>query len=134
MGMKKKMMESKQEMTEKMDQILNMVTVQKERKYSLWCQMFPDAAEGKFLEMQYGADAYCANYDPRFGVNKMMGLKFDACDSTSEDQINFEFMGNYLVNENKYGKKTCLTATPNKNLGLDAPFAHFVHLAPCTMS
>jgi len=135
MAMKKKMMETKQEMGQKMDQILDMVTVQKERKFTLWCQMFPDAAEGKFLEMQYGAEAMCANYDARFSpMGKIAGLKFDACNSASEDQVKFEFMGNYLVNENNYGKKTCLTATPNKNLGLDAPFAHYVHMAPCTMA
>jgi hypothetical protein len=135
MAMKKKMMETKQEMGQKMDQILNMVTVQKERKFTLWCQMFPDAHEGKFLEMQYGDEAMCAKYDTRFSpMGKIAGLKFDACNSTSDDQVKFEFMGNYLVNENNYGKKTCLTATPNKNLGLDAPFAHYVHMAPCTMT
>merc|ERR1712156_1334141 len=53
MAMKKKMMESKMEMTDKLDTILDMVTVQKQRKFTLWCQMFDDADEGKFLEMPY---------------------------------------------------------------------------------
>lgn len=126
-------MESKQEMSDKMDQILDMVTVQKKRKFTLWCQMFEDADEGKFLEMTYAGESYCANFDPRYGDMKHMGVSFAACNSSSDDQIDFDFMGNYLVSENKYGRKSCLTATPNPNMGLDAPFAHFVHLDECSM-
>merc|ERR1712048_460913 len=134
MNMKKKMMETKMEMNEKLDNIMNMVTVQKQKKFTLWCQMFDDADEGKFLEMPYANERYCANFFPRFGDNKHMGLKMEACNSSSDAQIDFNFMGNYLVSENKYGKQQCLTATPNKNFGLEAPFAHTVHLTDCELT
>merc|ERR1712019_102694 len=83
MNMKKKM-----EMTDKLDTILDMVTVQKQRKFTLWCQMFDDADEGKFLEMPYANERFCANFFPRFGDNKHMGIKFEACNSSSTSQIN----------------------------------------------
>merc|ERR1712187_1026404 len=125
------MMEAKEEMGEKLDAILSMVKTEKAKNYELWNQDWSDATD-KYLMMNFAGTEMCAVLSKEFRPFKHMAIEMEDC--SDADALSFNFMGNYLVMKNNYGKQFCLTATPNTNFGLEAPFAHFIHLAECELT
>jgi len=114
------MMEFKQQMMMKMD------GGRKGGKadYAMWDQTWADA-DMKNLEYNFAGVQMCAEAKKMYKPFPFMGLRMEECSEDSD--LSFNAWGNKLVAMNKYGKKSCLTAKKNEEMG----WGHHVMLDEC---